>query len=58
MGCPMHIHAHNSSSNLLWVKRMRAIEEIYDTVCLSIADSEIPSPLRPLPTIRNILIYI
>lgn len=33
MGCPTHIHAHNSSSNLLWVKRMRAIEEIYDTVC-------------------------
>ena len=58
MGCPMHIHAHNTTLNLLWVKRMRAIEETYDTVCLSLADSEIPSPLHPLPTIRNVLVYI
>jgi len=54
----MHIHVHNTSSEQLWVKRMRAIEEIYDTACLSLADTEIPSPLNPLPTIRNVLIYI
>lgn len=58
MGCPMHIHAPNASSKLLWVQRMRATEEIYDMVCLSLADSEIPSTLHPLPTIRNVLVYI
>ena len=58
MCCSMHIHVHNTSSEQLWVKRMRAIEEIYDTACLSLADTEIPSPLNPLPTIRNVLIYI
>lgn len=58
MACPMHIHALNTSSNLLWVKRMRATEEIYDAVCLSLADSEIPCPLHLLPTIRNVLVYV